>query len=162
MLHKHSNGSWTNEDEVLVVSEDENQHNDHLKTLFERFSTYGVHINVDKCRFGQDNVDFLEYHVTADGVEPPVDRVEALREMKQPQTVRELRRFLGMINFYRRFIPKVADVLEPITSMLQGTTTLKQSLQWNAATSTAFNKVKDNKAIPAQRRGTEFHLIYGP
>lgn len=64
-------------DDMLVVFEYENQHNENLKTLFERFAAYGVNINVDKCHFCQDNVNFLGYHFIADDVKPPVDRVAA-------------------------------------------------------------------------------------
>ena len=96
-------------DDCLISSKSEVEHLQHLKLLFERFQEFGVVINVAKSVFGAPALSFLGYLVDSAGLQPLPDRVEAIKNYPRPTTVSELRRFLGKLNFYRRFIPKAAD-----------------------------------------------------
>ncbi|CAH2101294.1 unnamed protein product [Euphydryas editha] len=107
-------------DDILVFSPDENQHAQHLKQLFERLAEYGVLINTGKCEFGKTVVTFLGHEVSANGIKPLQDKVRAIQEYPVPKTVKELRRFLGMINFYRRFVPGAAEKQAPLNVVLTG------------------------------------------
>lgn len=91
-----------------------------MRQLFERLKQYGVLINTSKCSFGQEVVNFLGYKVSAAGSKPLDSNVQAVKEFPVPKTVKELRRFLGMLNFYRRFIPDAAKFQAPLNSVLQG------------------------------------------
>jgi hypothetical protein len=107
-------------DDILVHSESEVQHEQHLRQLFERLQEYGVLINTAKCVFGRPEVSFLGYTVSATGVRPLDSKVSAINEYPVPKTVKELRRFLGMMNFYRRFLPGAALLQAPLNSLLAG------------------------------------------
>ncbi len=98
-------------DDILVASLNAKDHKRHLRLLFKRLADHGLVVNVAKCVFGVDSIDFLGHRVTAHGVEPLLNRVEAIRHFPQPQDARALSEFLGMVNFYHRFIPHAATSL---------------------------------------------------
>ena len=80
-----------------------------FKLLFKRLREYGITINISKSTFGLSEIQFLGYMVTPLGLKPLPSRVQDIVNFKEPETVNGLRRFLGMINFYRRFIPDAAE-----------------------------------------------------
>lgn len=109
-------------DDILIFSRSSEEHKANLKTLLSRLSAYGVVINPAKCIFEATALTFLGYRISPEGIAPPAERVEALRSYPLPTTVKDLRRFLGMINFYRRFLPKAAELQAPLHEALAGPT----------------------------------------
>ncbi|XP_050665912.1 uncharacterized protein LOC126966079 [Leptidea sinapis] len=107
-------------DDILIFSESPLQHQQHLRQLFQRLTDYGILINTAKCVFGKDEVTFLGFTVSAAGVKPLEEKVQAVQDYPPPKTVKELRRFLGVINFYRRFIPGAAAIQAPLNALLAG------------------------------------------
>ena len=105
-------------DDFLIFSPDEETHQHHLRSLFQKLREYGMVINASKCVFGVSKVSFLGYTVSSNGIKPLESKVEAIKEFPVPKTVRELRRFLGMLNFYRKFIPGAAEIQAPLHSLL--------------------------------------------
>lgn len=96
-------------DDILVASQSEEEHKTHLRTLLARLQKFGVIINPAKCNFGKNQVRFLGYLVSEKGIEPPPERIAVIKDFPKPATKAQLRQFLGMINFYRRFIPGAAQ-----------------------------------------------------
>ncbi|CAH8605310.1 unnamed protein product [Dicrocoelium dendriticum] len=92
-------------DDVLVASPNHDEHLRHLRPLFERFAYDGVVINACKSQFGVDAVDFLGHYVSSGGIAPLPDSVTAITEYPIPDSAKKLRRIIGMVSFYRRFIP---------------------------------------------------------
>ncbi|GFR07318.1 retrovirus-related Pol polyprotein from transposon opus [Trichonephila clavata] len=107
-------------DDVLVSSEDEYQHLSHLRQVFQRFEEYGVVLNASKCVLGETSVKFLGHLVTAEGISPLPEKVMAITNFPKPETVKELRRFLAICNFYRRFIPHAARTQAVLNTYLKG------------------------------------------
>ena len=87
-------------DDILIFSRSKAEHRQHLKLLFKRLTQYGLVINLNKCNFGQLEVQFLGYSVSATGIRPPTDRVQAILDYSLPKTAEGLRRFLGLLDFY--------------------------------------------------------------
>ena len=98
--------------------------------------------NVSKCEFGKHEIVFLGHLIFHDGIKPLPDKVKAIQKYPLPSNVKQLRRFLGMIQFYNRFIPKAAQYLAPLNDMLRGNAKGSKSLQWNEETETAFFRSK--------------------
>ncbi|GBM37272.1 Transposon Ty3-I Gag-Pol polyprotein [Araneus ventricosus] len=94
-------------DDALIASTDESEHLKHLE-VFRRFQKYGLVVNAEKCVFGQLSVKFLGYLISEKGIEPLPDRVKAINEFQQPKTIKDLRRFLDLLNFYRRLLKNAA------------------------------------------------------
>lgn len=106
-------------DDILIASEDTATHKRHLNEVFQRLSHFGFCINLDKCVFGSDHIDFLGHYTDANGITPVADKVKTIADFPVPASVKQLRRFIGMINFYRRFIPSCSRILTPLTNLIQ-------------------------------------------
>lgn len=134
-------------DDILVFSPDSTTHQEHLKTLFQRLAEYGILINTNKCTFGQTEVNFLGYKVTATGIQPLDAKIQAVKDYPPPKTVKELRRFLGMLNFYRRLIPRAATIQAHLNELLAGPKTKgSQVINMTPAQLESFNQCKDSLA----------------
>ncbi|CAH8530229.1 unnamed protein product [Schistosoma curassoni] len=106
-------------DDVLIASSSLEEHIQHVQTLFERFKKHGVVINPSKCIFAVSALEFLGHYIDSQGIKPLPMKVEAITNYPEPTSVKSLRRFLGMCNFYRRFLPHCAEVLQPLTDLLK-------------------------------------------
>ena len=122
-------------DDILVSSASVDQHKDHMRRVFERLALHGLVINVNKCQFGTDSIDYLDHHITSQGAVPLPDKVDAIRKFTRPTTVKGLQQFAGMINFYHRFVPKAAHIMRHIYNALAGKPT---ALEWSSDIEQAF------------------------
>ncbi|XP_076299903.1 uncharacterized protein LOC143218556 [Lasioglossum baleicum] len=137
-------------DDILVASRNEEEHKEHLRQLFSRLEEYGIIINPTKCVFAAPEVKFLGYIVNAQGTKPLTDKVNAIREFPTPKTVKQLRRFLGMVNFYRRFVANAAKIQSPLNALLKRLKIKADApIQWSSETETALNALKNALADAA-------------
>ena len=134
-------------DDVLIASHSPEEHQQHLREILKRFQHYGVVINPSKCRIGVAELEFLGHKVSQDGIQPLPERVEALQHFPVPRTKTKLREFLGLVNFYHRFIPNCARILQPLNSMLSKGTA--NELQWSTDATAAFTSAKASLAKAA-------------
>jgi hypothetical protein len=125
-------------DDILIASSSQEEHLNHLRTLFQRLEKYGVFINPSKCVYGQPEVKFLGYLVSGAGTCPLPGKVEAIRDFKRPQTVKGLRQFLGMVNFYHHFIPGAASIHAPLNDVVQGNANRRAPVTWNPVAIVGF------------------------
>ena len=105
---------------LLVTSRDEAEHCHHLALIFERLSMFGVMLNPSKCCFGRAIIDFLSHKISKNGIRPLETHIQVIRNFPLPTTKRQVQRFLGMVNFYQRFIPNCALVIIPLTALTTG------------------------------------------
>ncbi|CAK8676246.1 unnamed protein product [Clavelina lepadiformis] len=133
-------------DDILIFSKSPEEHREHLRTVFERLSRFGLVINREKSIFFQEEIKFLGHMVSKNGILPLRDRVAVIRKYPLPDTVKELRRFLGMFGFYRRFIKHCAALLIPLNSMLCKVKRPSQKLAWSEEAQQAFQDCKERLA----------------
>jgi hypothetical protein len=126
-------------DDHLVASATMEEHLEHLRIFFEILRDNGLTINPSKCSFAVSSVKFLGHMVSESGVVPLSRHVEAIYGFPRPTDLRQLQRFLGLINFYRRFLPAIAGVLKPLTDLLRGA---PKKLLWSSDADAAFTKAK--------------------
>lgn len=107
-------------DDICIASFSAEDHERHLRIVFDRLHKHGLVINVEKCVFSQETVDFLGHRISKDGISPLPDRVRAVTEFKLPETVAELRRFLALMNVYKRFIRHATHVQLPLRKFIVG------------------------------------------
>ncbi|GFV44909.1 retrovirus-related Pol polyprotein from transposon opus [Trichonephila clavipes] len=114
-------------------------------------SSYGLKLNISKCVFGVTELIFLGHLITPDGIKPLPDKVQAVLDYKQPETVGSLRKFLGLLNFYRRFLPKAAEQQYLLSEFLKGSKGKKDSkpLNWSSEAITVFQRCKQALADAA-------------
>ena len=132
-------------DDILVASPDAASHADHLRQVLQRLQSHGLVINPSKCVFGEAQLQFLGHLVSADGIRPVPAKVEAIQKFPVPATYRQLREFLGLTNFYRRFLPDCATILQPLTDLLRGPAKSKNKPlpEWSPEADSAFRRIKD-------------------
>ncbi|GFV75378.1 retrovirus-related Pol polyprotein from transposon 17.6 [Trichonephila clavipes] len=136
---------------VTTPWENAEEHRSHLRTIFQRLSSYGLKLNISKCVFGVTELIFLGHLITPDGIKPLPDKVQAVLDYKQPETVGSLRKILGLLNFYRRFLPKAAEQQYLLSEFLKGSKGKKDSkpLNWSSEAITAFQRCKQALADAA-------------
>ena len=125
-------------DDILVCSVDHAAHEVHLRQLLTALSRHSLVINALKCVWGVASIDFLGHRVSATGVQPLPSHVAAVQDFPRPENVKELQAFLGMVNFYRRFLPAIAKTLRPLTDSLRGGPKGYTSLEWTPQCAEAF------------------------
>ena len=129
-------------DDLLIASTSPGEHRQHLHAVLDRLSQHGVVINPDKCVFGASELHFLGHVVNSNGIRPLDEKVSIIRQFPQPNTRRKLREFLGLINFYRRFLPDCARVVQLLNDLLSSTDNSTE-LHWSSEALTAFTSIKD-------------------
>ncbi len=129
-------------DDILVASPDPSSHRRHLEAVFSVLQSNGLVVNPDKCLFSCTEVDFLGHRLTARGISPLPSRVQAIADFPPPDTVKQLQAFLGLFNFYRRFIPAAARIVSPLTRALRGGPKGSTPLVWSAAMRDSFSAAR--------------------
>ncbi len=141
-------------DDILIGSSSTEEHLHHLHLVLQRLHEYGLVLNMEKCELARQEIDFLGHHITAEGASPILKHVQAIQDFPAPQDKKQLQTFLGMVNFYRRFILAAANILLPLTDALRA----DWSWSWVPAMQHSFQLVKETLAEvaslthPGQRR----------
>ncbi|KAK3532723.1 hypothetical protein QTP86_028088 [Hemibagrus guttatus] len=127
-------------DDILVYSTSMKEHVIQVREVLARLQQHHLYIKLEKCEFHCSVVTFLGYVISHQGVEMDAVKVQAVTEWPAPSTVRELQRFLGFANFYRRFIRNYSSVARSLTSLLRGK---PKKLSWMDQACTAFLQLKE-------------------
>ncbi len=136
-------------DDVLVASPSHAEHKADLRAVMQRLQKNGLVLNREKCVFHASSVEYLGYKISAEGLSPLPARVAAIKNYPEPATRGELQRFLGMINYYRRFISGAAAVMKPLTDATRGKGGRSTRIEWTAEMATAFDGAKSALASSA-------------
>jgi hypothetical protein len=89
----------------------------HLRQVFERLRDAKLQLSLKKCKFASSEIEYLGHVLGKDGVKPTPKHLEAIREYPAPCTTAELRQFLGLVGYYRRFVLGFSDVARPLTDL---------------------------------------------
>lgn len=151
-------------DDLLIASTSEEEHTKHLGMVFQRLSNAGIAINISKCCFGEPTVKFLGYQLTAQGIQPLPEKVKAIHSIPKPETVKDLRQFLGTINFYRRFTPNAALLQAPLNSFITGSKKNDRTkIDWTDESEAAFQACKqalaDAVLIAIPQENAELRIV---
>ena len=124
--------------DILVFGETQEQHDKRLIAVLERLADANVTLNLEKCKFSTDKVEFLGHVIGKDGVQIDPTKVEAVTQMGEPTDIAQLRRFLGMVNQVGKYIPNLADITKPLRVLLSK----NNAWLWTEAQQKAFDDVK--------------------
>lgn len=125
-------------DDVLVFGATRKEHDDRLLAVMRRLESAGVTLNLAKCEFAKDQVQFLGHLVSKAGVQADPQKIAAIVKMKPPNNLTELRRFLGMINQCGKFSPNLAELTQPLRALLSKNC----KWHWSPAQADAYEAVK--------------------
>ena len=126
-------------DDLLIASPTVEEHCKHLLAVLERLKRGKMTINLEKTHLFKPEVKFLGYILSEKGILPDPEKVAAIERFPRPNRPKDIRAFLGMCNFYRRFQPEFANLAKPLQRLIQKDVTWS----WNSEEEIAFNTLKD-------------------
>lgn len=125
-------------DDVIVSARTEQEHNERVECILKCFSEHGIRLNKEKFKFMVPEVCYLGHKISKEGIKPIPEKVEAIVNAPSPVNVSQLRSFLGLLSYYRAFLPNISDILEPLYRLLDND--VKWS--WSEKHEKSFQKVK--------------------
>ena len=128
-------------DNIFIYSSDWPSHLSALTSVLERLRHHGLTAKPSKCRFGFPSVQYLGFVIDGVHLRPMQDKTEALKQISPPTTKKSLRSFLGMVSFYRRFIPLASELTGPLSDLLRKPQ--REPLRWTEDLLSRFTKLKD-------------------
>ena len=114
--------TFTYLDDVLIFSKSYKEHLHHLTAVFQKFKAAGLKIKLSKCQFFKTQLHYLGHKISADGLEPLPEKLEVINNLVPAKNVDEAWQILGLLGYYRSFIPAFADITTPITNLLKKST----------------------------------------
>ena len=125
-------------DDLLIISSSAEQHVLDVKEVLEALIALGLKAKLKKCSFGKSEVKFLGFIVGRNGVQPDPDKVQAITDYPTPATTKGLQSFLGMINYFRKWIRNFSHIAAPLHDLLKS----EANLEWKAEHDEAYQKLK--------------------
>ena len=125
-------------DDLVVHSSTFSDHLYHVAIVLEKLMKAGITLKNEKCLFASNSIDFLGFRISNGSVKPIPEKVETIQKFPLPRNKKALRSFLGMINFYRKFVPHLATVIAPLTDLLKKCHPDK--IYWSKVHLDCFNK----------------------
>ena len=126
-------------DDILVTGKSDEEHLARLEEVLERLHKHGVHVKRTKCHFLKPSVVFLGHRIDSQGIHPTEEKLKAIVEAPSPRNVQELRSFLGLVNYYGKFIQNAATILAPLNSLLRKDT----PWEWTQECQQSFKLAKE-------------------
>ncbi|GJS41460.1 putative reverse transcriptase domain-containing protein [Tanacetum coccineum] len=135
-------------DDILIYSRNEKEHEEHLKTILELLKKEELYAKFSKCEFWINTVKFLGHVIDSSGIHVDPAKIEAVKNWASPTTPSEIRQFLGLAGYYRRFIEGFSKIAKPMTELTQK----NQKFNWGEEQETAFQLLK--------QKLNSLHLFY--
>ena len=125
-------------DDILIYSGSGEEHAEHLRIILQTLREHRLHAKLSKCQFWLDSVAFLGHIVSVEGVSVDPQKVEAILNWKPPTSVTEIRSFLGLAGYYRKFVEGFSKIAAPLTRL----TRKEESFLWSEACQKSFDELK--------------------
>ena len=124
-------------DDILIYSTTEKEHETHLAMVLQTLEEHQLYVNLKKCEIGLPEVAYLGHKVSSKGVAADKEKIKAMVEWAAPRNLRELRGFLGLTGYYRKFVAQYAQIAQPLTAQLK-----KECFGWSEEAQRAFEALK--------------------
>ncbi|GJR14858.1 putative reverse transcriptase domain-containing protein [Tanacetum coccineum] len=146
-------------DDILIYSHNEKEHKEHLKTILELLKKEELYAKFSKCEFWINTVKFLGHVIDSSGIHVDPAKIEAVKNWASPTTPSEIRQFLGLAGYYRRFIKGFSKIAKPMTELTQK----NQKFDWGEEQEEAFQILKQKLCaapILALQEGSKDFMVY--
>ena len=131
-------GVQCNQDDMIVTGKTEEDHLKNLRAVLKRLNEYGLKANLTKCKFFQKDVIFCGIKITQYGIHKTEDKIIAIKEAPVPTNKTQLRSFLGLVNYYHKWLDNVAQIAKPLYNQLQD----HQQFSWSESCQQSFERIK--------------------
>ncbi|WVZ93548.1 hypothetical protein U9M48_039519 [Paspalum notatum var. saurae] len=143
-------------DDILIYSTSMHEHLEHLRAVFDALRAARLFGNIEKCIFCTQRVAFLGYVVTPQGIEVDSSKIDAIREWPTPTTITQIRSFLGLAGFYRRFVPNFSSIAAPLHEL----TKKDAPFSWGDSQEVAFTTLKDKLTHAPLLQLPDFNKVF--
>ena len=126
-------------DDIIIFSNSELEHLRHIEEIFTRLECFGLKMKREKCNFFKKHIQYLGHLKAADGFTPLPEKLESIRNMPKPKTPKEVKQFLGLIGYYRKFVPRFSDIARFLTNLTRHNT----EFIWTEKCDKAFKHLKE-------------------
>ena len=126
-------------DDLLITGKTDEERLENLRKVLTRLQENGVKLNKSKCDIGKDVVQYLDHKIDAEGIHAPDDKIKAITEAPLPKNLTKLRSFLGLFNYYGRFIPNLSTLIHALNPLLKQDSKWK----WTDECEAAFTRAKE-------------------
>lgn len=125
-------------DDIVIYSFDLDTHIKNLSNVFDRLRSFNLKLQPDKCEFLRKEVSYLGHIITDEGVKPNPEKTRAVQEFPIPKCPKDVKSFLGLVSYYRRFIPNISKIAKPLTNLLKKNV----EFNWKNEQQLAFENLK--------------------
>ena len=129
-------------DDILIYSRNLEDHCEHLRVVFSLLASHHLVVNKKKCSFAASHIEYLGHIISREGVAADPEKIKHMLDWPLPKDIKELRGFLGLTGYYRRFVRGYGKIAEPLTQLLR-----KNLFQWGPAATKAFTELKTAMTI---------------
>jgi transposase InsO family protein len=140
-------------DDICVYARSLSEHDSKLREVFGRLRRYNLKLKAEKCQFLRKEVSYLGHVISEKGVFPERAKTKVIEEYPIPQNVKQLRSFLGLMSYYRRFVPKFSHIAAPLHKLLKK----EAPYEWTAEQEQAFHALKGKLISPPVLKYPDFH-----
>ena len=126
-------------DDIIIFSRNGIEHLQHIEEIFNRLECFGLKMKKEKCDFFKKHIQYLGHLIAEDGFTPLPEKLESIRKMLRPKTSKEVKQFLGLIGYYRKFVPRFSDIVRS----LMDRTRHDAEFVWSEKCDKAFKHLKE-------------------
>ena len=126
-------------DDIIIFSQDELQHLEHLEIVFSCLREAGLKMKRSKCDFFKSEIHYLGHLISPEGISPLPNKLDSIKHMPVPNSVKEIKQFLGLTGYYRKFVSRFADISRPLTTLMKKDAKFK----WTSACQKSFELLKE-------------------
>ena len=126
-------------DDIIIFSQDESQHLEHLEIVFSHLQEAGWKMKHSKCDFFKSEIHYLGHLISPEGISPLPNKLDSIKHMPVPNSAKEIKQFLGLTGYYRKFVPRFADISRPLTTL----TKKDVKFEWTSACQKSFELLKE-------------------
>ena len=126
-------------DDIIIFSQHELQHFEHLEIVFSHLQEAGLKMKRSKCDFFKSEIHYLGHLISPEGISPLPNKLDSIKHMPVPNSAKEIKQFLGLTGYYRKFVPRFADISRPLTTL----TKKDAKFEWTSACQKSFELLKE-------------------
>ena len=126
-------------DDIIIFSKTQEEHLEHLETIFNRLREAGLKLKLQKCSFFKKHIQYLGHLISDEGIQPLPEKLESIAKMPIPKNAKQVKHFIGLVGYYRIFVPRFADISRILTKL----TRKDQEFKWTPECDKCFHMLKD-------------------